>query len=122
MRIPLCALLLVLSPLVMAAGKNKIAYENYDWKVYQSNHFKFHYYTAEEHLLEQVMNLSEAAYKRVSEKLQHELDFPVPMIFFKTHEEFLQNNVYPGFLHGLLTDGIHGPHSAVDVSTAAQIT
>ncbi len=99
-RIALFAILfaMVAAPELWARGKNKISYEDFDWKIYQSPHFKFYFYPAEEHLLESVADKSEAAYKLVSEKLQHELDFSVPMIFFKTHEEFLQNNVVPGFL------------------------
>ena len=88
----------VAAPLLMAGGKNKVNYESFDWKIYQSQHFKFYFYSAEEHLLENMVDLSEAAYKVVSEKLQHQIDFPIPMVLFKTHEEFMQNNVNPGFL------------------------
>ncbi len=90
--------LLVAAPQLMAGGKNKVNHETFDWKIYQSQHYKFYFYSAEEHLLGNVVDMSEAAYKVVSEKLQHQLDFPVPMVLFKTHEEFMQNNVNPGFL------------------------
>ena len=96
-RILFLALLAIsLHPQLLARGKNKIPYEKFDWKIYESTHFKFYYYPAEEHLLEQVVNMSESAYQVVSEKLQHELNFPVPMVFYKTHEEFEQTNIFPG--------------------------
>ena len=88
----------LIAPPLLARGKNKINYDNFNWKIYQSQHYKFYFYPEEEHLLENMVDISEAAYKLVSEKLQHQLDFPVPLIFFKTHEEFLQNNINPGFL------------------------
>ena len=79
-------------------GKNKIPYENFDWAIYYSDHFKVFYYSAEKHLLEDIVDKAEAAYKHVSKKLQHELNFPVPLVVYKTHEEFEQTNVFSGFL------------------------
>ncbi|CAM2068086.1 PD40 domain-containing protein [Sulfidibacter corallicola] len=91
-------LILLLTPMLFARGKNKIPYEDFDWKVYHSEHFKVFYYEEEAQLLPTVVDMSEAAYKKVSEKLQHELDFKVPLIFFKTHEEFELTNIFPGFI------------------------
>lgn len=94
----LAVITLCFSAHLLARGKNKIPYENFDWKIYQSDHFKVYYYSAEKHLMEEMVDMSEAAYKSVSEKLQHELNFLVPILFFKTHEEFEQTNVFPGFV------------------------
>ena len=94
----LLSAMLLPQPLLLARGKNKIPYENFDWKIYQSNHFKVYYYPAEAHLLEEMVDMAEASYKTVSEKLQHELGFLVPMVLFKTHEEFEQTNIFEGFL------------------------
>ncbi|MDJ0837119.1 MAG: hypothetical protein QNK37_11425 [Acidobacteriota bacterium] len=85
------------SPL-MARGKNKVVDQTYNWKIYESEHFKIYHYEGTEHLLEDVANKVEAAYTRISGKLQHELNFKVPFIFYKTHEEFSHTNVFPGFL------------------------
>lgn len=94
----LCALVLLpVSPL-SARGKNKIQYDNFDWKLYVSPHFKIYYYEAEAHLLDSIVDMAEAAYKHVSEKLQHELNFNVPFVAFKTHEEFEQTNIFPNFI------------------------
>lgn len=90
--------MLICSGSALGKGKNKVIREKFDWKIYHTDHFKLYYYTAEEHLLETVANMCEASYRDVSEKLQHQLNFPVPMILYKTHEEFEQTNVFPGFL------------------------
>lgn len=90
--------LLLFPQTALAQGKNKVVRENFDWKIYQTDHFKIFFYTAEEHLLESVANMVEAAYRDVSDKLQHQLNFPVPFIMYKTHEEFEQTHIFPGFL------------------------
>ncbi len=97
-RLMMLLLLGACAPALMARGKNKIPYEDFDWKVYHSQHFKIYYYENEANLLPTVVDMSEAAYRQVSEKLQHELNFKVPLIFFKTHEEFELTNIFPGFI------------------------
>lgn len=91
------AMLIAAGP-AMARGKNKVKRDNFEWKIYHTDHFKIFYYTAEEHMLEPVANMCEASYRDVSDKLQHQLNFPVPFVMFKTHEEFEQTNIFPGFL------------------------
>lgn len=90
-------LLVAVAP-ALASGKNKVIRHSFDWKIFHTDHFKIFYYPEEAGQLEQVANMCEASYKHVSDKLQHQLNFPVPMIIFKTHEEFEQTNVFPGFL------------------------
>ena len=93
------AILALMSPVqLLAKGKNKVVDKVYDWKVYQTEHFKLFYYTGEEHRLEDIANKVEAAYNRVSDKLQHQLNFKVPFIFYKTHEEFEDTHVFSGFV------------------------
>ncbi len=83
---------------LLAKGKNKVVDKTYNWKVYQTDHFKLFYYEGEEHRLEDIANKVEAAYTRVSDKLQHQLNFKVPFIFYKTHEEFEDTHVFAGFV------------------------
>lgn len=74
-------------------GKNKIAYENYDWKVYASPHFDVHYYDAQEAFLEDLVSYAESTYLEISKALDHELRFRVPLVIYKTHQEFRQTNI-----------------------------
>ncbi|HEX4824668.1 MAG TPA: hypothetical protein VFV19_10155 [Candidatus Polarisedimenticolaceae bacterium] len=74
-------------------GQNKIAYDNYKWKVYKAPHFDIYYYPASEPFLDDVVSYAESAYVRLSKELDHELRFRVPMIIYKTHGEFEETNV-----------------------------
>jgi Tol biopolymer transport system component len=84
--------------LVLAQGKNKIQYEDFEWKSYDTAHFRIFHDAKAANILPDVANMAEAAYQQVSDKLQHQLNFKVPFIAYKTHEEFAQTNIFPGFL------------------------
>jgi len=77
-------------------GKNSIHYDNFDWHIYTTDHFEIYYYTDIEKHLERVAGYAESAYQQVSADLKHDLSFKVPLILFKTHSEFEQENVVPG--------------------------
>src|SRR5512136_1732610 len=47
-------------------GKNKVKYDNFNWRIYKSPHF--------------------------------EISYPIPLILYKTHSEFEQTNLTPGFV------------------------
>jgi len=81
------------APVHAQFGQNKIAYERFDWNVYHSPHFDIHYYGAEEIFLEEIVSYAESAYLQISKDLDHELRFRVPLIVYKTHQEFRQTNV-----------------------------
>jgi Tol biopolymer transport system component len=79
-------------------GKNKVNYDTFNWRVYETEHFLLHYYPEEEEYLDEVVNWSETAYEILSQRLNHQLSKKIPIIFFKTHSEFEQQNVIPMFL------------------------
>jgi len=93
----LAILLLAPAPL-RAFGKNKIAYERFDWHVYRAPHFDVFYYPEEEGLLDQVVSYSESQYVRLAQVLDHEIKFRIPLIYYKTHVEFEQTNIDLGFI------------------------
>ena len=72
-------LLLAAAPSALAFGKNKVTYENFDWKVYRSPHFDVHYYPEEEILLEDLVSEAESAYLEISRFFDHEISFRVPL-------------------------------------------
>jgi hypothetical protein len=84
------------TPFVPYFGKNLVHYGNFDWHIYQTDHFEIYYYTAVEKHLERIASYAESAYQTVSSDLKHDLAFKVPLIIFKTHTEFEQQNVIPG--------------------------
>ncbi len=84
------------TPFVPYFGKNNIHYDTFDWHIYTTDHFEIYYYTDLERHLERVAGYAESAYEQVSADLKHDLSFKVPLILFKTHSEFEQQNVIPG--------------------------
>jgi Tol biopolymer transport system component len=79
-------------------GKNKVKYDNFDWRIYQSPHFEVYYYPEFEQHLERLVSYMESAYQQVSADLKHEIAFSIPIILYKTSSEFQQTNLYPDFL------------------------
>lgn len=79
-------------------GKNKIQYQRFKWQIYHSPHFDVYYYPEEEALLQRVVSFAESAYDELSRRLDYQIESSTPLIFYKTHSEFEQNNVQLGFL------------------------
>lgn len=77
-------------------GKNQIRYDNFDWKIYTTEHFEIYYYGEVEPHLERLAGYVESAYQHVSSELKHEIAFKIPIVFFATHSEFEQQNIIPG--------------------------
>lgn len=76
-------------------GQNKIAYENFRWKIYKAPHFDVYYYPESEPFLNDIVSYAESAYVRLSKDLDHELRFRIPMVIYKTHGEFEETNITP---------------------------
>jgi WD40 repeat protein len=74
-------------------GQNKIAYDDFHWKVYRAPHFDVYFYPASQPFLDDIVSDAESAYVRLSKELDHELRFRVPLIIYKTHGEFEETNI-----------------------------
>jgi hypothetical protein len=79
-------------------GKNKVKYDNFAWRVYKSPHFEVFYYPEFEQHLARLVSYLESGYLKISTGLKHEMPEPIPVIFYKTHSEFEQTNLYPAFI------------------------
>ena len=79
-------------------GKNKVKYDNFAWRVYKSPHFEVFYYPEFEQHLERLVSYLESGYLKISTGLKHEMPQPIPVIFYKTHSEFQQTNLFPAFI------------------------
>ena len=77
-------------------GKNLVHYNTFNWHVYETDHFSIYYYPEMQQHLERVAGYAESAYQQISSDLKHDLPTKVPLILFKTHAEFEQENVIPG--------------------------
>jgi hypothetical protein len=91
-----CATAFAQTPFVPYFGKNNVHYDKFEWHTYTTDHFEIYYYPDLERHLERVAGYAESAYQQVSADLKHDLSFKVPLIIFKTHSEFEQENVAPG--------------------------
>ena len=67
----------------------------FDWQVRATNHFDIYYYPALTPNLEQVAESSERAYQRIGSELQYNVPFKVPLILFKTRNDFAQQTIIP---------------------------
>jgi len=99
-----CAALVLAVALPRAAsaqegfGKNKIQYKNFHWQVYHAPHFDVYYYDAEATLLERVVSFAESSYDELSRRFDYQIESSTPLIFYRTHAEFEQNNIQLGFI------------------------
>ena len=99
-----CVAALVLTPCLAWAqtpyipyfGKNQVRYDNFEWQIYETDHFEIFYYPEIEPHLARVAGYAESAYQHISGELKYDLAFKVSLILFKTSSEFQQQNVIPG--------------------------
>jgi hypothetical protein len=84
------------TPFIPYYGKNQIHYDTFDWHIYKTDHFEIYYYPELERHLERVVGYAESAYQQISSVLKHDLAFHIPLVLFKTHSEFEQQNIIPG--------------------------
>jgi hypothetical protein len=75
-------------------GKNKVLYTKFDWKVYETDHFKIFYYGDNTRDLDIIADLAESAYKSISEDIKHQLSSSVPLLYYRTSTEFYQTNLF----------------------------
>jgi WD40-like Beta Propeller Repeat len=88
--------------LVPYYGKNNVKYDTFDWKTYKTQHFEIFFYPQSGQHLQRVASMAESAYDKISADLQHDIEFKIPLIFFKTQSEFEQVNYLQ------VTEGILG--------------
>jgi len=79
-------------------GKNKVRYDNFAWRIYKSPHFEVYYYPEFEQHLARLVSYLESAYQKISAGLKHEISHSIPVIFYKTHSEFEQTNLFSSFI------------------------
>ena len=97
------ALLLALVPLVVQAqtvpfGKNKIQYENFQWRILPGDHIDVYYYPEEEDVARLALTYAEESYRFLEQKFQHHPFRRIPLIVYSSDQHFEQTNVFPGFI------------------------
>ena len=79
-------------------GRNKVEYVDFDFKVFETEHFSIYYYPSEEAGARIAARLAERWYARLSRVLEHKLEDRQPLILYGSQPEFAQTNVVNGFL------------------------
>ncbi|MDG1754882.1 MAG: BamA/TamA family outer membrane protein [Rhodothermales bacterium] len=85
-------------------GRNKIQYEDFEWKVMKTEHFDIYYYPEMLELAEHGAFFAEEAYSELEHRFNFSLNHRVPLIFYSTNLHFKQTNVTSGFI----PDGVGG--------------
>jgi Tol biopolymer transport system component len=90
------ALALALPAHAQYFGRNKVVYEQFDFKVLATDHFDIYYYPEEEAAVQLAARMAERWYVRLSKLLRHELSGRQPLILYAAHPHFQQTNTLAG--------------------------
>ena len=85
-------------------GRNKVQYEDFDWKILKTEHFDIYYYGQMQKLAEIGAYYAEEVYDELKVEMNNVVTRRVPLIFYNTSLEFQQTNTTPG----LLPEGVGG--------------
>ncbi|MEE8148615.1 MAG: hypothetical protein V3T24_13485, partial [Longimicrobiales bacterium] len=103
-----CAALVLLTLPTQVAGqyfgRNKVQYENFDFKILKTPHFDIHFYPEEAEAVEDAARMGERWYERFARLFQHDFEKPKPIILYADHPDFQQTNT----LRGSLSEGLGG--------------
>lgn len=84
-------------------GQNQVHYKNFDWRVYETEHFLVHYYPQERVAAFDAARMAERSYTRLSQILGHQFREKKPLILYASRADFGQNNIT-----GDLGEGVGG--------------
>ncbi|HEX4682283.1 MAG TPA: hypothetical protein VH277_06230 [Gemmatimonadaceae bacterium] len=73
-------------------GRNKVQYENFDWKILKSEHFDNFFYPPESTIVHDAARMAERWYSRHSDTFRHAFDRK-ELVFYADHPDFEQTNV-----------------------------
>src|SRR5436190_20416293 len=79
-------------------GRNKVQYQDFDFKVLKTEHFDIYYYTEEEDAARTAGRLAERWYTRLATIFNHELHGRQPLLLYASGPHFRQTNAIEGEL------------------------
>jgi len=85
-------------------GRNKVQYENFEYKVLKTEHFDIYFYPEEEEAVRVAAQMAERWYKRYSRLLNHDLRGRQALIMYASHPQFEQTTV----LSEVMSEGTGG--------------
>jgi len=85
-------------------GRNKVQYEEFDWKILSTEHFDIYYYNQMEYVAKIGAEYAEEMYSELKVRMNHIVTRRIPLIFYNTSNDFQQTNTTPG----LIPEGVGG--------------
>ena len=85
-------------------GRNKVQYEDFHWKIIETEHFKIYYYNEMKFIAEIGAEYAEEMYAELKVRMNHFVSRKIPLIFYNTGNDFQQTNTTPG----LIPEGVGG--------------
>ncbi len=77
-------------------GKNRVQYDQFDWRFIETDHFDIYYYNSKNyHLAQFTAESLESSLKQLLETFDHNLTNRIPVIIYDSHSNFQQTNVVP---------------------------
>jgi Tol biopolymer transport system component len=85
-------------------GKNKVQYTKFNWSFIQTDHFDIYFSDGGQYLAEFTATAAESAYTLISKSFRYQLVNRVPVVVYKSHNDFQQTNVVGEYME----EGIGG--------------
>ncbi len=85
-------------------GRNKVQYEEFDWKILRTEHFDIYYYGEMGKIAEIGAFYAEEIYDELKVRIESYCNPPRAIIFYNTTIDFQQTNTTPG----LIPEGVGG--------------
>jgi len=79
-------------------GRNKIQYDDFEWKILKTTHFDVYFYPEMRELAEIGAAFAEEAYTELEGRLNHNITRKIPLIFYSNHSHFQQTNTVSSFI------------------------
>lgn len=75
-------------------GKNRVQYENFDWRYIETDHFDIYYYNSKNyHLAQFTAETVESSLEQLENDYGAQLTDRIPVIIYDSHSDFSQTNV-----------------------------
>jgi Tol biopolymer transport system component len=79
-------------------GRNKVQYEKFDFRIFETEHFRLHFYPEEEEAARDMARMSERWNTRLSGLFNRRLQKRKPILIYANHPDFQQTNAVSGQL------------------------
>jgi Tol biopolymer transport system component len=79
-------------------GRNKVLWEQFEFEVLETEHFRIHHYPPDAPAGDYVAVLAERWYARLVRFFEHELEEKIPIVVYRDHADFQQTAVTSGLI------------------------